>query len=104
MFNSLPLQIKKESSITVDSNGTVYGTDVQEVFKINMSNFYLSNVLKLNTAPKLDGTIYESAATQVEYLGVYQDYSTFDKLESSRIYCYYINNHSNQKIYSMCKP
>ena len=78
MFNSLPLQIKKESSITVDSNGTVYGTDIQEVFKINMSNFYLSNVLKLNTAPKLDGTIYESAATQVEYLGVYQDYSTFD--------------------------
>ena len=41
LFNSLPLQIKKESSITVDSNGTVYGTDIQEVFKINMSNFYL---------------------------------------------------------------
>jgi hypothetical protein len=43
-----------------------------------MSNFYLSNVLKLNTAPKLDGTVYESASTQVEYLEVYQDYSTFD--------------------------
>ena len=56
----------------------MYGTEVQEVFKINMSNFYLSNVLKLNTAPKLDGTIYESASVQVEYLGVYQDYSTFD--------------------------
>jgi hypothetical protein len=78
LFNSLPLQIKKESSITVDSNGTMYGTEAQEVFKINMSNFYLSNVLKLNTAPKLDGTIYESASVQVEYLGVYQDYSTFD--------------------------
>ena len=78
LFNSLPLQIKKESSITVDSNGTMYGTEAQEVFKINMSNFYLSNVLKLNTAPKLDGTIYESASVQVEYLGGYQDYSTFD--------------------------
>jgi hypothetical protein len=32
----------------------------------------------LNTSPKLDGTIYESASVQVECLGVYQDYSTFD--------------------------
>jgi hypothetical protein len=54
------------------------GTDTQEVFKINMSNFYLLNVLKLKSASKLDGTIYESASVQVEYLGVYQDYSTFD--------------------------
>jgi hypothetical protein len=43
-----------------------------------MSNFYLLNVLKFNTASKLDGTIYENASVQVEYLGVYQDYSTFD--------------------------
>jgi len=79
LFNSLPLQIKSEISITIDSSGNpLYLTEPQEVYKINMSNFYLSNVLKLNAAPKLDGTIYESSSVQVEYLGVYQDYATFD--------------------------
>jgi hypothetical protein len=53
-------------------------TDTQEVIKINMSNFYLSSVINLNTAQKFEGTIYESASVQFEYLGVYQDSSPFD--------------------------
>jgi hypothetical protein len=77
LFNSLPLQIKTESSVTL-IDGVIGQSDPQQVMKINLKNFYLSNSVKLYTAPKLDGTIYESTSTAIEYLYVYQDYTTFD--------------------------
>jgi hypothetical protein len=77
LFNSLPLQIKTETSITI-VHGVLGESEPQQVMKINMKNFYLSNSVKLYTAPKLDDTIYESTTTTIEYLYVVQDYSTFD--------------------------
>jgi hypothetical protein len=77
LFNSLPLQIKTETSITL-VDGVIGESEPQQVMKINMKNFYLSNSVKLYTCPKLDGTIYESTTTTIEYLYVVQDYSTFD--------------------------
>ena len=79
LFNSLPLQIKTETSVTL-IDGVIGQSDPQQVMKINMKNFYLSNSVELYTCPKLDGTIYEHGGTNqtIEYLYVYQDYTTFD--------------------------
>ena len=52
-----------------------------------MKNFYLSNSVKLYTCPKLDGTIYESTSVSIEYLYVYQDYTTFDSWTPVKSIC-----------------
>jgi hypothetical protein len=91
LFYSLPLQIKTESSLTL-IDGVIGESEPQQVMKINMKNFYLSNSVKLHTAPKLDGTIYESTSTTVECSYVYGDYSTFDSWTPVEFIC--INSNS----------
>jgi hypothetical protein len=68
LFNSLPFSHEKVTLIKIDGNVTMSG------FKINMSNFGNVNE-SLLLPPQSDGSI---ASVKVDYLTVYQDYSTLD--------------------------
>lgn len=70
LINSLPFTIQQ-------ANYQIDGSIItQELFTINMSNFGLQNSEKVDYPPVQDGTL--SANQNVDYITVYQDYSTLD--------------------------
>jgi len=70
LINSLPFTIQQ-------ANYQIDGSIItQELFTINMSNFGLQNTESVDSPPLEDGSL--SANQNVEYITVYQDYSTLD--------------------------